>query len=89
MYKITSECENVPANEGEQAASDITNEFRDLRQWHAKATCTWTGSSLVLMVENDFDENGLATLDEFSDLISGYVATPFDGDILIRSVTES
>ena len=88
MYTVVLECNNVPAGEGEQAAIDITTEFREHRRWHRNATCTWTGSSLVLEVENDFDDNGLASLDEFSDSIAAYVATLFDGSILIRSVTK-
>ena len=88
MFKIVLECENIPVSEGEEAAGDITNEFRAERRWHKEATCTWTGSSLLLEVENDFDENGLATLDEFSDTIGAYVATLFEGTIHVRSVTK-
>ena len=38
---------------------------------------------------NDFDENGLALIDEFSDVISQCVSEPFDGDIVVRSIRRS
>jgi hypothetical protein len=42
----------------------------------------------VLELENDFDENGLASQDEFSDEISACISGGFDGDIRVESVSE-
>jgi hypothetical protein len=88
MFRVTLICEDVPLSEGAQAAIDITENFVLHRPHHTSALCTWTGSALVLVVENDFDDNGLATQDEFSDEISGAVASGFDGDLKVLSVTE-
>jgi hypothetical protein len=40
-----------------------------------------------LQAENDFDSNGLALQDEFSDAISASIEHPLDSDIEIISVT--
>jgi hypothetical protein len=85
---VTLICEDVPIAEGAQAALDITQNFALHRPHHTKAVCTWNGSALLLVVENDFDDNGLATQDEFSDEISGAVASAFDGDLKVLSVVE-
>ena len=87
MFRIVLECEGVPTSEGAEAANDIAIEFREHRKWYSKAVCTWTGSTLLLEVESDADGDGLGALDEFSDVLSAYV-TSFEGDILIRSVTD-
>jgi hypothetical protein len=42
---------------------------------------------LVLHAENDFDPEGLALMDEFSDAISACIAGGFDGDIRVLSTT--
>jgi hypothetical protein len=41
----------------------------------------------MLQAENDFDSNGLALLDEFSDAISASIADGFDGGIEVVSVS--
>ena len=87
MYRVVMICEGVPERSGHQAALDITQEFK-ARPHHNKATCSWSGSVLRLEVENDYDENGLATQDEFSDAISACVMEAFDGDIVIESIVE-
>jgi hypothetical protein len=40
-------------------------------------------------LENDFDENGLASVDEFSDAISACVEEGFNGDIRIVSISQA
>ncbi len=87
MYSVKLVCCGVPETVGAQGAIDITEEFTH-RPWHTKAICSWTGSCLVLEAENDFDDNGLATQDEFSDAISACISDGFDGDLKIESVTE-
>jgi len=78
----------LPASAGEETARDITKEFADSRQWHSRVTCEWDGTRLILRSENDFDETGQATLDEFSDCISTYIAEPGEFSIRIESVQE-
>jgi hypothetical protein len=87
MYRIVLVCEAVPKNAGEAAAREITKEFTH-RPWHVNATCTWDGSQLVLQADNDFDSDGLALRDEFSDALSAYIAGGFDGALKVLSVTE-
>jgi hypothetical protein len=47
----------------------------------------WDGSALILQADNDFDSNGLALLDEFSDAVSACVKDAFDGLIEVLSRT--
>ena len=85
-YRTILVCDGVPLNEGAQAAVEIAEQFKD-RTWHHNVACKWDGRSLILQEENDFDDKGLALIDEFSDLISAFVCEPFDGDIRIVSIT--
>ena len=73
MFRVTLICDGLPAAAGEEAARDIAKEFADSRQWHSRVTCDWDGVRLTLRSENDFDETGQATLDEFGDCIAAYV----------------
>jgi len=66
MYRVVLRIESVPPDVGSEAAADITDGFKQ-RPWHQKAICSYVDGGLTLTSENDFDENGLATLDEFSD----------------------
>ena len=74
MYRIIITCEGVPKGEGAQAAAD------------ENALCPWDGFNLILKLDNDYDENGLAAQDEFSSCISAYITQKFDGDIRVESV---
>jgi hypothetical protein len=85
MYRIVLACSGVPADIGPSAARDITEEFTH-RPWHKNVRCQWDGSRLVLQADNDFDSNGLALLDEFSDAIAASVKDGFDGGINVVSV---
>lgn len=42
--------------------------------------------ALILHAENDYDKDGKALMDEFSDSLCAYISEPFDGDIEIRSI---
>jgi hypothetical protein len=86
MYRVILACACVTPDAGPTAARDITEDFTH-RPWHSNAKCEWDGSRLILQADNDFDSNGLALLDEFSDAISAYIREPIDGDIEIVSVT--
>ena len=86
MFKLTLTCSGVPTQVGQQAAHDITDEFKH-RPWHQDVICSWDGELLVLEATNDFDADGLALRDEFSDAISACIQEGFDGDITILRVT--
>jgi hypothetical protein len=88
MYRIVLSCKDVPANVGAVAARDISEEFTH-RSWHTNVTCVWDGSQLILQADNDFDSNGLALVDEFSDAISACIKDGFDGNIEVLSIHES
>ena len=86
MYRIVLACKCVPADVGAVAARDITEEFTH-RPWHQNVHCDWDGSRLILQADNDFDSNGLALLDEFSDATSASITDGFDGGIDVVSVS--
>jgi len=86
MFRVELNCSGLPSDLGSQAAEDITNSFKE-RTWHQNVRCTWDGALLRLVAENDFDSNGLALLDEFSDEICNCIAEGF-GPIRVVSVTE-
>jgi hypothetical protein len=87
MYRVVLECTGVPGAEGKAAAEDIAREFAEHRSHHKNVTCSFLDHKLTLVAENDFDPKGLALMDEFSDCLSAYISTSFDGDILVRSTT--
>ncbi len=87
MHRVVLECSGVPAAEGEEAAADIEREFREHRRHHINVRCTFDDGKLVLQADNDFDPDELALMDEFSDCISAYIATLFDGDLRLVSST--
>lgn len=86
-YRIALECDGVPPNEGEEAAIDIARDFAEHRPHHENVVCAFLNGKLVLAAENDWDPEGLALMDEFSDCISANVVEPFDGDIRLVSST--
>ena len=73
MYRVTVECHGLAQSVGEEAAADIEREFGEHRTWHQRPACSFADSILTLTVENDFDADGRATLDEFADCIVAYV----------------
>jgi hypothetical protein len=87
MYRVILACYGVPASAGASAANDIETEFREHRTWQCNVSCNWDGGRLLLQADNDFDSNGLALMDEFSDAISAYIADGFDGEIKVESIS--
>ena len=89
MYRITLASACTTPNAGPAAAVAISAEFRH-RPWHQNVSCIWDGARVVLRAANDFDENGLALMDEFSDSISICVsgADLLDGTIEVVSCVE-
>ena len=49
----------------------------------------WDGLRLILQADNDFDSDGRALIDEFSEAISACIKDGFDGDIGIASIHAS
>jgi len=84
IFRIVIECSGLPSEAGAQGADDITRRFA-MRPWHANALCNWDGARLILTAENDFDPQGLALMDEFSDEISACISEAFDGDLRLVS----
>lgn len=89
MYRIKIICTGLSSEEGKEASCDIAQEFREHRDWHNNPTCTRDGEKLILTVENDFDNDGQATLDEFGDCLAAYVTDYFDCNVTVDSVTKS
>jgi hypothetical protein len=88
VFRIILSCNGIPPSAAPEAALDIATDFTEHRPWHRKVSCRWTGSHLLLQAENDFDSEGLALMDEFSDCLSAYIAEPFDGEIKLESLTK-
>jgi hypothetical protein len=72
-FKITLACSGIDASVGATAAQDIQTEFRDHRPWHQDVQCHYESGALIICGTNDFDETGLAFLDEFGDSLSAYI----------------
>jgi hypothetical protein len=85
-YRVVLACDGIPDSQGLQAAADVAVEFTH-RPWHEKVVCKWHDGSLFLSAENDYDPEGLALIDEFSDAISA--CTPPDFGYSIRLVSAS
>jgi hypothetical protein len=75
MFRIVLECDakGLSAEIGEQAAIDVAEEFAH-RPWHTDVRCTWDRPCLRLEAQNDYDNQGLAIRDEFSDALAACVA---------------
>jgi len=86
MYRVVLACYGVPESAGPEAAAEIAAEFMEHRTWHTNVSCTWDGELLSLRADNDFDSEGLALLDEFSDCIAAYIKEFFDGEIKVTSI---
>ena len=89
MFRIVLTCSETPAFIWDTWLLRILRwpSLQEYRRWHKNVRRTWDGSCLVLEAENDYDSNGLALVDEFSDCLCAYLQ-PFDGAIGIVSVTQ-
>jgi hypothetical protein len=74
MFKITMRAGGISSNVGPTAAEDIEKEFREHRAWHKSVSCSFADGTLTLVAFNDYDHDGLALSDEFSDCLTAYVA---------------
>ena len=87
MYRVTLACTGLPRDEAQTGAQDIAEEFSH-RQRYSNVSCEWDGVRLRLKADSDFDADGCALSDEFSDALSACMNTPFDGDIEVASIVE-
>jgi len=85
MFRIVLACTGIPSAEGPSGAEAIREEFAH-RPWHTNVKCTWDGVGLILQADNDFDSNGLALMDEFSDAISACLSDAGKGSVEVLSV---
>jgi hypothetical protein len=74
MFRITIRAGGISLQAGPMAAKDIEQEFRENRPWHTQVSCSYTDGTLTLIAINDFDDDGLALSDEFSDCLSAFIA---------------
>ena len=91
MFRIVLDCDVADLSHeiAEQAANDIAEEFAH-RPWQTNVRCTWANPRLRLVTENDYDNYGLATREEFSNALAACVEMYARvGDIRIMSITES
>jgi hypothetical protein len=68
MYEVKVQCLGVPEVASRSAGDDIVEEFEQ-RPWHTNVRCFVDGTALVVVAVNDYDVDGLALLDEFSDAV--------------------
>jgi hypothetical protein len=87
VFRITLICDGIPSDLGVQAASDVKEEFAH-RPWHTNVRCTWGQGMLTLVADNDFDHNGEALADEFSDAVSACIRGTFGYRIRKESVVQ-
>ena len=79
---------DFPLRLGSKRLSTIAEEFAH-RPWHTNVRCMWDRPSLRLEAQNDYDNQGLAIRDEFSDALSACVAIyERVGEIRIVSISE-
>ena len=71
VFRVSVVCESIEPESWPDAPSDVAEEFA-ARDWQKIIDCRWDGSTLVLVAENDYDHNGEALADEFSDTVAAY-----------------
>ena len=83
MYRIVVSCRGIAEREGAQGAIDVAEEFLH-RPWHHAVDCRWDSGVLRLQAENDFDADGQALLDEFTDAV--FACLPLEGGAIVFTV---
>jgi hypothetical protein len=71
MFRIIVSCDGITPEKWPEAMSHVREEFAS-RHWHRIIDIRWSGQTLLLTAENDYDVNGEALADEFSDTIAAY-----------------
>ena len=72
MYRVVVACTGISGPTASAAVADIVEEFAQ-RPWHNGVSCTVETDALILEATNDYDRDGLALLDEFSDVVCACV----------------
>jgi hypothetical protein len=85
MYRVTLTCKGVPTQLGQVGATDITEEFTH-RPQHQNVLCEWDGQQLLLRAESDWDGDGKALLEEFSDAVSACITGTFGYSIEVKAI---
>lgn len=91
MYRVIIVCPGIADPFGVKAAADIETHFASDRRHYQNVRCSFATGDLSLTAESDFDKDGLALQDEFSDCISAFLPnsafSPDDGgELYIKSV---
>jgi hypothetical protein len=87
MFKVRVSCRGLLHEEAVSAPKDVLEEFSH-RPWHTNVRCEWDGGSLWLEAQNDYDADGLALLDEFSDAVVACVSASGTISFAVESVQE-
>lgn len=88
MFRIVLRVENVPVEIGATAATYLTTAFLE-RPWQKHVRCVYERGGLTFTAENDFDENGLATQDEFAHEFANVpIFDEDDGNLSVVSIEE-
>ena len=86
MFRVSVCCEGIAQPDWPDAVSDVKQEFVS-RHWHQIVDCRWEGATLILVADNDYDHNGEALADEFSDTVAAYAPGTPGYRVKIQSVT--
>lgn len=70
-----------------EVISDVREEFAS-RHWHRVIDIRWSAQMLLLTVDNDYDADGEALADEFSDTIGAYAPGTLGYSVRIVSVAK-
>ena len=71
MFRVTVKCERIAEHAWPGALEDVRTEFLS-RPWHSIVDVKWSGDVLLLIADNDYDSDGEALADEFSDTVAAY-----------------
>jgi len=71
LYRVTVVCRGLTAPQLVEAVPDMLLEFAE-RPWQTDVRCEANDGVLRLSALNDFDNDGLALLDEFQDAVVAY-----------------
>jgi hypothetical protein len=71
MFRVTVKCEGILQTDWPSAAADVAEEFVS-RPWQKVADARWDGDALILVADSDYDHDGEALADEFSDTVAAY-----------------
>lgn len=68
MFRVIVSCKGISIDAATSGVADIAEEFL-ARPWHSNVLCYLDGERVILQADNDFDSDGQALLDEFSDAV--------------------